>query len=275
MTGVDASFAGWRGSVQRIAAMVLRYWYLLRSSWPRMLELVYWPALQLITWGFLQNYVSGTGGFFARATGTFIGAMLLWDILFRGQLGFSVSFLEEMWSRNLANLMISPLRPAEFIAALTIMSLIRLLLGMVPVTLMALFFFDFNLYSLGLAMVAFFINLILTSWAVGIFVSGIVLRNGLGAENVVWTLMFVFLPLTCVYYPVAVLPGFLQPLAWALPPTYVFEGMRALLIDHVYRGDLMAWALLLNGLFMAAGISLYLLLLKSARRQGALLQTGE
>src|SRR6202011_954056 len=163
---------------------------------------------------------------------------LMWDVLFRGQLGFSVSFLEEMWSRNLANLMISPLRPIEFVCALMIMSIVRLAIGMVPVTLLAIAFFGFNLYGLGLALVAFFLNLILTSWAVGIVVSGLVLRNGLGAENMAWTIMFIFLPLTCVYYPVAVLPGWLQVIAWALPPTYVFEGMRSLMIDHVFRVDL-------------------------------------
>ena len=109
--------------------MVLRYWYLLRSSWPRMLELVYWPAVQMFMWGFLQLYSSSNAGFFARAGATFIGAVLLWDILFRGQLGFSISFLEEMWARNMGNLMISPLRPVEFIAALMIMSLMRLAIG--------------------------------------------------------------------------------------------------------------------------------------------------
>src|SRR5215831_14221256 len=93
-------------SPARIGAMVARYWYLLRSSWPRLLDLVYWPAVQMLMWGFLQLYISQNAGFFARAGGTFIGAVLLWDILFRGQLGFSISFLEEMWSRNLANLMI-------------------------------------------------------------------------------------------------------------------------------------------------------------------------
>ena len=192
-------------SAYRIAAMVERYWYLLRSSWPRLLEIIYWPAVQMLTWGFLQLYVAQTDSFFARAGGTFIGAVLLWDILFRGQLGFSVSFLEEMWSRNLANLMMSPLRPAEFIAALMIMSVVRLLIGMIPVSLLAIAFFGFNLYGLGLALAAFFANLILTSWAVGIFVSGLVLRNGLGAENLAWTIMFIFLPLACVYYPVSVL----------------------------------------------------------------------
>src|SRR6476659_3038370 len=161
----------------RVAAMVLRYLYLLRSSWTRLVELIYWPAVQLFVWGFLQFYLSQNSGFFAWASGVFIAAVLMWDILFRGQLGFSVSFLEEMWSRNLGNLMISPLRPSEFVAALMLMSLIRLAIGMVPVTLLAIAFFGFNLYALGLALAAFFVNLILTSWAVALVVSGLVLRN--------------------------------------------------------------------------------------------------
>ena len=190
--------------------MILRYWYLLISSWPRLLELVYWPALQIVTWGFLQTYIAQNAGFFARAGGTFIGAIILWDILFRGQLGFSISFLEEMWARNLGNLMMSPLKPIEFLISLMIMSLIRLAIGVIPMTLLAMFFFDFNFYSLGLPLIAFFCNLIFTSWSLGIFVSGLVIRNGLGAESIVWTLMFGILPLACVYYPVSVLPHWLQ-----------------------------------------------------------------
>jgi ABC-2 type transport system permease protein len=259
----------------RIGAMVLRYWYLLISSWPRLLELVYWPALQIVTWGFLQTYIAGNASFFARAGGTFIGAVILWDILFRGQLGFSISFLEEMWARNLGNLMMSPLKPIEFLIALMIMSLIRLAIGVIPMTLLAIFFFDFNFYSVGLPLIAFFCNLIFTSWSLGISVSGLVLRNGLGAESIVWTVMFGILPLACVYYPVAVLPHWLQAVAWALPPTYVFEGMRALLIDHVFRADLMVQALLINAVLFIASFAIFLGLLKSARRSGSLLQGGE
>jgi len=262
-------------SPHRIGAMVLRYLYLLRSSWTRLLELIYWPAVQLFVWGFLQFYIAQHSGFFARAGGTFIGAVLLWDILFRGQLGFSISFLEEMWSRNLANLMISPLRSVEFVLALIVMSLIRLTVASVPVALMAIAFFGFNLFGLGLALAAFFVNLLLTSWAIGIFISGLLLRHGLGAENLAWTIMFIFLPLTCVYYPVAVLPDWLQHVAWALPPTYVFEGMRALLIDQTFRADLMLQALGLNVLFFVAGSAAFLALLKTARRNGSLLQAGD
>jgi ABC-2 type transport system permease protein len=262
-------------SPRRVAAMMLRYWYLLRSSWPRLIELIYWPAVQMITWGFIQYYVMQNAGFFVRAGGTLIGAVLLWDILFRGQLGFSISFLEEMWARNIGNLMMSPLRPVEFVSALMVMSLVRLAIGVVPVTLLALAFFGFNLYGLGFALVAFFINLMLTSWAVGIFVSGLVLRNGLGTENLAWSIMFLFMPLACVYYPVTTLPSWLQPAAWALPPTYVFEGMRALLIDHTFRADLMLYALALNAVLFAAGVFGFLKLLAAARRHGSLMQTGE
>jgi ABC-2 type transport system permease protein len=262
-------------AAHRINAMVLRYWYLLMSSWPRLLELIYWPALQIITWGFLQNYISQTSGFFAQAGGSLIGAVILWDILFRGQLGFSISFLEEMWSRNLANLMISPLRPIEFVLAMMAMSIIRLVIGMVPVTLLAIFFFGFNLYGMGFALAAFFLNLILTSWSVGVFVSGVIMRNGLGAENFAWTIMFLLMPLSCVYYPVAVLPQWLQVFAWMLPPTYVFEGMRALLTDHEFRADLMIEAFAMNAVLFTAAATGFLMLLESSRRNGSLMQTGE
>jgi ABC-2 type transport system permease protein len=262
-------------SPHRIGAMILRYWYLLLSSWPRLLELLYWPTMQVITWGFLQTYVAQNANFFARAGGTLIGAVILWDILFRGQLGFSISFLEEMWARNLGNLMMSPLKPIEFLLALMVMSLIRLAVGVIPMTLLALFLFHFNFYGLGLPLIAFFCNLIFTSWSVGIFVSGLVLRHGLGAESIVWTLMFALMPLACVYYPVKVLPHWLQYVSWTLPPTYVFEGMRSLLIDQVFRIDLMVWALLINAVLLVASFAAFLALLNSARRHGSLLGGGE
>jgi ABC-2 type transport system permease protein len=110
---------------------------------------------------------------------------------------------------------------------------------------------------------------------VGIVVAGVLLRHGMGAESLAWTLMFVLMPLTCVYYPVSVLPDWLQVVAWALPPTYVFEGMRSLLIDHAIRPELMLEALALNAIYFAAGVIAFLALLKSARRQGSLMQSSE
>jgi ABC-2 type transport system permease protein len=262
-------------SFRRIGAMVMRYWYLLRSSWPRIVDLIYWPAVQMLMWGFLQLYLVDKTSMAAQAGGAFIGAVLLWDILFRGQIGFSISFLEEMWSRNLGNLMMTPLRPFELIAALMVMSVVRVLIGLVPVTILAMIFFGFNFWALGLAVPLFFVNLILTSWSIGLISAGMILKKGLGAEGLAWSMTFILLPLCCVYYPAAILPEWLQWIALSLPPTHVFEGLRALVLEHRFDAGEMLIAFLLNLLYVAAASAAFGLLLRSARVNGALMQTGE
>jgi ABC-2 type transport system permease protein len=266
---------GAAASAGRIWGMVLRYWYVIRSSWPRTAELIYWPLVQMLMWGFLQSYLAQTTSLAAKAAGLFIGAVLLWDILVRSQLGFAVAFLEEIWSRNLGHLMMSPLRPTELIAALTIVSLIKLAVAMVPVALLAYLFFDFNVLSLGLAFAAFFANLAIMSWSLGLVSTGVVLRWGLGAESFAWLIVFVFLPLCCVYYPVSTLPGWLQPVALALPPTYVFEGLRAIVLDGGFDVQLMVRAFLLNLVYFAAGFAAFAYFLHRARVHGSLVQMGE
>lgn len=207
--------------------------------------------------------------------GTFLAAVLLWDILFRGQLGFSFSFLEEMWSRNLANLMISPPTPGR-VRALHDRdepdpTFYRRLAGNVSCHL----FLRIQSLGTGIALAAFFANLLLTSWAIGLLCAGLVLRNGLGAEGLTWSIMFLFLPLTCVYYPVATLPVWLQPISWMLPPTAVFEGMRALMIENVFRADLMLWALGLNVIWITLAGWGFMRLMRSSKRLGSLLSVGE
>lgn len=145
----------------RIGAMVLRHAYLMRTSWPRIFELMYWPTIQMVLWGFITVFLTTNSSYIAQATGVLISAVLLWDVLFRGQLGFSLSFLEEIWSRNLANLAVSPLRPAELLAALMTMSLIRTLIGILPAAGLAIVFYEISVFDLGLPLLAFFSNLLI------------------------------------------------------------------------------------------------------------------
>ncbi|HEY7550687.1 MAG TPA: ABC transporter permease [Hyphomicrobiaceae bacterium] len=266
---------GLAASARRVGAMVLRHWYVIRSSWPRAAELIYWPLVQMLTWGFLQTYLAQATSLAGRAAGLFIGAVLLWDILVRGQLGFSIAFLEEVWSHNLGHLLMSPLRPAELIASLVVVSLAKLAVAMVPVAFMAYWFFGFNILSLGVAFAALFANLIVMGWALGLVSAGVVLRWGLGAENFAWLVAFVLLPLCCVYYPVTTLPGWLQPVALALPPTYVFEGLRALVLHHTFEAGYMIRALLLNLVYFALGAAAFAFFLRQARAGGSLVQMGE
>ncbi|MEZ5828784.1 MAG: ABC transporter permease [Hyphomicrobiales bacterium] len=258
-----------------MGALVRRYTYLLRSSGVRLVELIYWPFLQMLTWGFLQKYLAGTQNPYAQAAGVLIGSVLLWDILFRSKIGFSTTFIEEMWSRNLGNLLTSPLRPYELVAALSLWSIIRLAVSMVPVAIAAFFIFGFNLLDLGLALAAFFFVLVLTSWSLGLIAAGVILRYGLGAEELAWSLAFLLLPLSCVYYPVSVLPEWLQWVALALPPTHVFEGMRSILLHHTFDATDLWWALGLNAIYLVAGYATFSWFLNSARVNGTLLQLGE
>jgi ABC-2 type transport system permease protein len=262
-------------SLGRVYAMTLRYWYLLRASWPRILELVYWPTMNMIVWGLLTFWFNNDKSTPVEAAGTLLGAVMLWDVLFRGQLGFTFSFLEEVWSRNVANLMMSPLKPAEFAGSLMVMSTIRLVLGMAPVTVLAIVLFSFNIYHMGFALAGFFANLMMTSWAVGLVVSGLIMRNGSGAQSFTWSVMMLLLPVSCVYYPVSVLPAWMQPVAWSLSPTYVFEGMRAAVLDGVFRGDLMIECFALNLVYLAVGFMTFMMLVQSARHKGVLLTLGE
>jgi ABC-2 type transport system permease protein len=266
---------GWHASTRRIAAMVRRYAVLVLGSAPRMIELMYWPLLQMLMWGFLQTHLAASTSLYANAAGLLIGSVLLWDIMARGQMGFSLSFLEEMWSRNLGNILMSPLRPNEFIVALVTISLIRLTIGLLPVVLLANLFFGFNLFGLGLPLAAFFATLVIFGWTIGLAANGIVLRYGLGAESFAWIIVFFFLPLCCVYYPLSTLPEWLQPISAALPPTQAFEGLRALLIEQTFEPQLMLKALALNVVYFIAAYLLFRYFLWQARIKGSLMQLGE
>jgi len=275
MTGLAHAHTGFTPSLRRVYALVLRHTYLLRSSGPRILELVYWPTVQMILWGFITVFLVSHSSWIAQASGVLLSGVLLWDVLFRSQLGVSLVFMEEMWSRNLGHLFVSPLRPFELGCALLTMSLIRTLIGVGGAALIAIPLFHYSIFSMGLPLLAFFINLIIMGWSIGLLVSGFVLRYGLGAESMAWIAIFAVQPVSGVYYPIETLPVWLQYVAAGLPSSHVFEGMRAVLFDHVFRVDLLLHAALLNVVYLAAGFASFLAYFKIARVRGQLLHVGE
>ena len=261
-------------SLRRISALLLRYLYLLRSSWPRIIEIAYWPTMQLIIWGFVTKYFSDARPELSAA-GVLISAVLIWDSLFRSHVSYTLSFLEELWSRNLANLFVTPLRPWELIASLASISMLRTLIGIVPAALLAIPFFDVSVFDMGFPLLAFFMNLVLCGWAISLVVTGILIRYGLGAESLTWVLPFLIAPVSCIYYPIETLPPWLQTIASGISTSYVFEGMRSLLLQGELRLDLLAWAFSLNFLYIAIGFACFMVAFRSARRHGLLLQVGE
>lgn len=264
------------GGFQRIHAMLLRHFYILRGSPARVLELVYWPTIQMVLWGFIsQFFAQQNAGPLSYALGTLLGAVILWDFLFRSQLGVSLSFLEEIWARNLGHLFVSPLRPHEWWISMMLYSIIRALIGMVPAALLAIPFYGFSIFDLGLPVLFLFFNLMFMGWWLGLMITAMLIKAGPGAESIAWALTFFLAPFCAVYYPVAMLPSWLQGFSYALPASHVFEGLRTLV--HEGRADtghiFMAFGL--NCLYMIVAIFLLQLSFNNARKAGTLLQTGE
>jgi ABC-2 type transport system permease protein len=264
------------GAPRRVWGMMYRHLALFRRSWPRLLELAYWPTLQMCIWGFTASFLAQrTGSSVAIAGGLLLGGVLLWEITLRSQMGFAISFLEELWSRNLGHVFVSPLRPWELVAALIGMAIIRMAAGVLPAIVLAWVLYAFNLFAAGPILVLFFANLMLMGWAVALAVVALILRHGAGAEALAWSVLFGMAPLSAIYYPVSILPVWLQPVALLLPSTHVFEGMRALLSSGTILWHHLAAAAALNILWLLCGGLLFAWQFRTARRSGALLSIGE
>lgn len=264
-------------STRRIWGLMYRHLALYRGSWPRLLELAYWPVLQMLIWGFTASFIAGRMGSGAGplAASALLGGVLLWEVALRSQMGVAISFMEEMWSRNLGHVFVSPLRPWELVAALLGMSLIRMLAGVLPAIGVAWLLYAFNLFALGPILVLFFANLMVMGWWVALGVVSLILRHGAGAEALAWSVLFGITPFAAVFYPVAVLPHAMQVVSFVVPAAHVFEGMRAALLHGAIRWDHLIAAILLNAAWSVAAAVLFARQLRQARLRGALLNIGE
>ncbi len=270
--------------MRRVWGLVYRHLALYRRSWPRVVELAYWPTLELLIWGFTSAYFSQAhggaaggpaGGPAVMAGGALIGGVLLWEITLRGQMGVTITFLEDIWSRNLGHVFVSPLRPAELISSLLVVSLFRTLIGLFPAIIIAYLLYRFNILVFGPVLFLFFINLMVMGWWVALGIVSLLFRYGAGAESLAWTIAFGITPFACVFYPVAALPVWLQPIAMALPAEHIFAGMRAALLEHRTAWGELAAAGGLNLVWMLLAVAVFAGQFRGARIRGALISIGE
>lgn len=258
--------------LHRTIALVLRDVYLLRGSLPRVLAIFYWPALNMLNFGFLNFYLSKQSTGVGIISGVMIGAAILWEIMLRSQFGVLQPFLEELWSRNVGNIFVSPIRPWEYAFGMMLLSLLRMGTAMFFCVVLAKVFFDYSIFDLGLPLTGFAISLLITGWWFGLLQIALMLRYGPAAEWLAWMAAFAMSPFVAVFYPVDILPSWMQAVAWSMPPTYVFEGMRAIMANHGARLDYMLASFLLNLLFLALSLFVYLRTFEATRRNEGLLQ---
>lgn len=262
-------------SIHRVLAYSTRHLYLYKRSLPRLMEVFYWPVVDLLVWGFISVYLSKYQGALPDFVAFFIGALILWDILFRCQQGISVSFLEDMWSRNLLNLFVSPLKPSEYVVTLLLMSLLKLTLASGVMIGLALVLYGFNIFTLGLHLIPLVINLIIMGWAMGIITMSVILRYGQEAEVLAWGVAFLVQPVSAVFYPVSVLPPSLQLIAKYVPSSHVFEGMRHVVTHGTLPMTEIIWAAGLNVIYIIVAIIFFIWNFKAVKKKGLLAKVGE
>jgi ABC-2 type transport system permease protein len=259
----------------RIAALVARHLYLYRRSMPRIMEIFYWPFLDLVIWGFITMYLAKYQPQVPGFITFFLGALIQWDMLFRSQQGITISFLEELWARNLMNLFASPLSPAEFLAATIAMSIFKVTCVSIVMGICAWLFYGYNVLVMGLWLLPFVVNLVITGWVIGVLTTSLIMRFGQEAEILAWSLVFLFQPISCVFYPLEVLPHWLQLVAWINPAAHIFEGMRGVLSEGMVPFAHLAWAGGLNAALLVMTIILFYKTFAYCKVQGSLVRVGE
>ncbi|MDH7599031.1 MAG: ABC transporter permease [Sedimentisphaerales bacterium] len=213
---------------RHVAAILLRQYYLMRGSPVRILPVVVWVAIDIILWGFISRYLNIIASSQFDFLAALLGAIIFWDFFNRVMYGVSTAFLEDVWSRNFLNLFTSPLSVLEYLIGLVLCSILTSIAGLLVMLILASLAFGLSFFSYGLTVIPFLTVLFLFGIALGIVAIAMVLRFGPPAEWLVWPIPALLSPFAAVFYPVAVLPRWMQYLARALPPSYVFESMRTL-----------------------------------------------
>ena len=259
----------------KIYGLSLRHIYLIKSSFPRILDLIYWPSIQVFLWGFISEFFTVTSTYYSNTVGIILTAAILYDFLFRTSISYNMMFLEEIWSRNFTNLFIAPIKISEIIAALTMTAIFRTLIGLVPAVLLAIPLFGVSIFKLGTPLIFLLLSLYIFGISLGLLVTAGLLRFGPSFENIAWASLFFLAPLGCIYYPVEILPKSLQIIAEALPLVHIFEEMRSILINETINYKQIIISLLISSVYFTFSVIIFYFAYFGAKLRGTLINIGE
>lgn len=254
----------------RVQALLLRYLYIYPRSVPRILDIVVWPLVDILIWGFLTIYLQIERPNFPLSI--FLGALIFWDFILRAQQAVTISFMEEIWERNLFNIFVTPIKLSEFLFATFLVGVVRIILIGISLGAASLLFFHFNIFSFGLYLVPFILNFFIFGWILGLLATAILLRFGQSAQVIAFAFTTFLQPFLAVFYPVSVLPKFIQPIALAIPATHVFEGMRSVVLTNTFPLYHSIMAIVLNGIWFFVSVLLLYKMFGYVRREGRLLK---
>lgn len=254
----------------RIHAMLMRNLYLYKRSFPRMLDIFYWPILELLLWGFISKFLESNNFGGVNIVTILLGAIILWDLLNQSQKAVSIAFLEELWEKNFLNIFVTPLKESEFLTSSVLLGIIRVGIVASVMAIFSLFLYSFNIFRFGFALIPFLASLLIFGWILGFFTIAIILRYGTSAQVLAWGFLALIQPFSAVFYPVSVLPGKVKYIAYALPTTHVFEGMRQIISTGVFPWASLGWSFLLNAIYMILVLIYFHWMFRWVKKKGLL-----
>lgn len=257
-------------SLPTVWGLVYKFICICYRSLDRIFDIVYWPVISLLLWGFTSAFVAETSSF-SGVMEFFLGGAVLWSLFWRAQTDVGTFILEDFWSRNIYNLFASPITPAELFSAIALIGLLRCLLSFVFLSFLAWCLYAFNIFHIGVMAIGVFTGiLLLFGWVVGIVIAALIFRYGLRIQVLAWSVGFIIQPFSCVFYPLESMPSWVQVIAVALPSTHVFEGLR----HAIAAGELalrpLAFALILTFVSLLAALFYFHYALLQAKRRGLL-----
>ncbi|MFA5975872.1 MAG: ABC transporter permease [Elusimicrobiota bacterium] len=220
-------------SLKRVAAVMLRQFYLMRGSFSRVSPLFAWVAIDMLLWGFMTRYLNSLTVSTFNFVPMLLGAVLLWDFFVRVMQGVSMAFFEDVWSRNFLNIFATPISISEYVSGLVLCSIVTSSVSLLMMMAVATAVFGLSFLAYGWMVIPFLMVLFLFGIALGVFACAVVLRLGPAAEWFIWPMPALLSPFAGVFYPLSTLPRWMQVFAHFLPPAYVFEGLRAVISGGV------------------------------------------
>ena len=259
----------------KIYGLSLRHFFLIKSSFPRILDLIYWPSIQIFLWGFISKFFTESSAYYSNTVGVILTAAILYDFLFRSSISYNMMFLEEIWSRNFTNLFIAPIKISEIITALTITAVFRTMIGLVPAAIVSIPLFGVSIFKLGPPLLYLLICLYIFGITLGLLVTSGLIRFGPSFENIAWASLFFIAPLGCIYYPVEILPDWLQVISKTLPLVHIFEEMRNILMTETVNFMNILKSIIISIIYFCFGVMVFYISYFGARKRGTLINMGE
>lgn len=254
--------------IHRVLAVVQRHFYHFKRNWDRLSDAIYWPIMDLIVWGLSTSWLQQSGAMANGLLLVMLTAIVFWQIVWRANQEVSVNLLEETWSRNVVNLFSTPLEVSEWIAGVMLVGVLKVVLSVAVGLGACWLLYTMNLLSVGYSLLPFLVGLIIFGWSLGFLASGLIVRYGRHIQTVAWMMGFVFAPLSAVYYPVSALPQWAQPFSYALPTTYIFEGMRSVVAGQGLSMRALAISFALNMLILLCSITFFCRMFEKRRVLG-------